>query len=221
MPFAVFIKSKSKKAKVLIDFCFFYFLKGKLCYNELYFDIEIRLFGVKEMKQLETYITSIPNYPKEGIIFRDLTSLVEDRDGFKLAIDEMAEVLSGMDCDVICGIESRGFVFGAPLAYLLNKPFVMARKAGKLPRERISESYALEYGVSELEMHLDSLRPEEKVIIIDDLLATGGTAKACARLIERIGGRVEGFVFLSELDGLEGRNILKNYRVESIIHFED
>ena len=173
------------------------------------------------MKQLEKYITSIPNYPKEGIIFHDLTSLVEDRDGFKLAVDKMAERLSDMDCDVICGIESRGFVFGAPLAYLLNKPFVMARKAGKLPRERISESYALEYGTSVLEMHLDSLRPEDKVVIIDDLLATGGTAKACARLVERIGGKVEGFVFLSELDDLEGRKVLESYRVESIIHFEE
>lgn len=173
------------------------------------------------MKQLETYITSIPNYPKEGIIFRDLTSLLEDRDGFKLAIDKMLEVLKGLDCDAICGIESRGFVFAAPLAYLLNKPFIMARKAGKLPRERISESYALEYGTSQLEMHLDSLSPEDKVVIIDDLLATGGTAKACVRLVERLGGKVSGLIFLSELDGLAGRKNLEGYHVESIIHFDE
>lgn len=172
------------------------------------------------MKALKEYITSIPDYPKEGIIFRDLTSLVEDKDGLKLAIDEMIKSLEGLDFDAICGIESRGFLFGAPMAYLLGKPFIMARKAGKLPRERISETYALEYGEGKLEMHIDSLKEGDKVVVVDDLMATGGTAKASAKLIERLGGTVVKMVFLSELDGLDGREVLKDYDVTSIISFD-
>ena len=173
------------------------------------------------MKDLEKYITNIPDYPKEGIIFRDLTSLIEDSEGFKLAIDQMHAILNDIDFTIICGIESRGFLFGTPLAYLMNKPFVMARKKGKLPRERIEESYALEYGESSLEMHIDSIKKGDKVVIVDDLLATGGTAKACAKLVERLGGQVEKLLFLSELDGLNGRENLKDYTVESVIHFDN
>lgn len=172
------------------------------------------------MKDLKAYITSIPDYPKEGVIFRDLTSLVEDKEGLKIAIDEMVKTLEDLEFDAICGIESRGFLFGAPMSYLLNKPFIMARKAGKLPRERISETYALEYGEGKLEMHIDSLKKGDRVVIVDDLMATGGTAKATARLIERLGGLVVKMIFLSELDGLEGRAALKDYDVTSVISFE-
>ena len=127
------------------------------------------------MKKLEDYVRSIPDFPEPGIIFRDITSILQDADGLRLAIDSMQELLKGVDFDVIVGAESRGFVFGAPIAYNLHKPFVLIRKKGKLPCETVSKEYDLEYGSAEIEMHKDSIKPGQKVVLVDDLIATGGT----------------------------------------------
>lgn len=172
------------------------------------------------MKKVEDYIRSIPDFPEPGIIFRDVTSILQDADGLKLAIDEMAKCLDGMDCDVIAGAESRGFIFGMPIAYLLHKPFVLIRKAGKLPCETVSKTYDLEYGTATIEIHRDAIKPGQKVVLIDDLIATGGTMKAAAELVEELGGEVAGIVFLLELAGLKGREILKKYDVHAIVTYE-
>src|SRR5699024_4179687 len=140
-----------------------------------------------------------------GIIFRDVTSILQDADGLHLAIDLFQEKLKDIDVDVIVGTESRGFIFGVPVAYNLHKPFVPIRKKGKLPCETIEASYELEYGSATVEMHRDSIRPGQKVVIIDDLIATGGTVEACAKMIEQLGGEVVRIVFLMELAGLKGR----------------
>ncbi len=169
------------------------------------------------MKKVEDYIISIPDFPEPGIIFRDITGVLQEADGLKLAIDEMVKLVKKVDCDVIAGAESRGFILGVPIAYLLNKPFVPIRKAGKLPRETVSEEYALEYGTATIEMHKDSIKPGQKVVLIDDLIATGGTMKASANLVEKLGGKVEEIVFLLELAGLEGRKALSKYHVESVV----
>ena len=169
------------------------------------------------MKKVEDYIRSIPDFPEEGIIFRDITSVLQSAEGLKLAIDELAKLLEGVECDVIAGTESRGFVFGMPLAYILNKPFVMVRKAGKLPCETISKTYDLEYGTATIEIHKDAIQPGQKVVLIDDLIATGGTIKAAAELIEELGGDVVKILFLMELAGLEGRKVLEGYDVDSVI----
>ena len=132
------------------------------------------------MKKVEDYITSIKDFPKEGIIFRDITSVLQDKDGLVLAIDEMQKLLENVEFDVIAGTESRGFIFGMPLAYNLKKPFVLVRKKGKLPRETVSVQYDLEYGSAEIEMHKDAIKPGQKVVVVDDLIATGGTMKATA-----------------------------------------
>ena len=157
------------------------------------------------MKKLEDYVVSIPDYPEPGIIFRDVTSILQDAEGLKLAIDSLQAELDGLDFDVIVGTESRGFIFGMPIAYNLHKPFVPIRKKGKLPLETVEESYDLEYGSATIEMHKDSIKPGQKVVIIDDLIATGGTVEACAKMIERLGGEVTRIVFLMELAGLIGR----------------
>ena len=136
------------------------------------------------MKKIEDYVRSIPDFPEPGIIFRDVTSVLQDPDGLKLAIDSMMKLLEGIDFDVIVGAESRGFIFGAPLAYQLHKPFVLVRKKGKLPGATIERSYDLEYGSATLEMHRDSIKPGQKVIVVDDLMATGGTIEATTALIE-------------------------------------
>lgn len=172
------------------------------------------------MKTVKDFITTIPDFPEKGILFRDITTVLQDAEGFKLAIDEYAKLLEGVEFDVICGAESRGFIFGAPLAYNLNKPFVPIRKKGKLPRETVSASYALEYGSAEIEMHIDSIKPGQKVVIIDDLIATGGTVKACCELVEKLGGSVEKILFLLELKGLNGRETLKGYSVASVVQYE-
>ena len=172
------------------------------------------------MKQLKDYVRTIPDFPEPGIMFRDVTSVLEDADGFKLAIDSLLELLDGVSFDVIAGTESRGFVFGAPLAYALGKPFVLIRKKGKLPCETISVSYELEYGTAEIEMHADSVKPGQKVVLVDDLIATGGTIEAAAHLIEQLGGEVVKILFLMELAGLNGREKLKNYDVETVITYE-
>ena len=163
------------------------------------------------MKKVEDYIRSIPDFPEEGIIFRDITSVLQSAEGLKLAIDELAKLLEGVECDVIAGTESRGFVFGMPLAYLLNKPFVMVRKAGKLPCETISKTYDLEYGTATIEIHKDAITKGQKVVLVDDLIATGGTMKAAAELIEELGGEIAKILFLIELKGLEGRKVLEGY----------
>lgn len=169
------------------------------------------------MKKLEDYVVSIPDFPEKGIIFRDVTSVLQDADGLQLAIDTMQEKIKGIEYDVVVGPESRGFIFGTPLAYNNKKPFVLIRKAGKLPRETVSVSYDLEYGQAEIEMHRDSIKPGQKVLIVDDLIATGGTTEAMIKLIEDLGGEVVGIVVLIELAGLKGRERLKDYRLESAI----
>ena len=172
------------------------------------------------MKRLEDYVVSIPDYPEPGIIFRDVTSILQDAEGLKLAIDSLQAELDGLDFDVIAGTESRGFIFGMPIAYNLHNPFVLVRKKGKLPRETVSASYDLEYGSAEIEMHKDSIKPGQKVVLIDDLIATGGTIEAAAKLVESLGGEVVRIIFLMELAGLKGREKLKNYDVRSVIRYE-
>ena len=172
------------------------------------------------MKKIEEYVRSIPDFPEEGIIFRDVTSVLQDADGLKLAIDSLIKLLDGVQFDVIVGTESRGFIFGVPIAYALGKPCVPARKKGKLPCETISVSYDLEYGSAEVEMHKDAILPGQKVVLVDDLIATGGTIEACARMVEKLGGEVVKIIFLMELAGLKGRDKLKKYDVASVITYE-
>ena len=163
------------------------------------------------------YIAEIPDYPKPGVLFRDITTLLADGEAFHEAIEQMAAKVADLDFDVIIGSEARGFLFGTPLAYKLHKPFALVRKKGKLPRQTVSADYALEYGTATLEMHRDSIRPGQKVLIVDDLMATGGTIQAMARLTETLGGTVAGVLVLMELKDLGGREILKDYRLESVV----
>ena len=172
------------------------------------------------MKKIEEYVRSIPDFPEPGIIFRDVTSILQDPDGLKLSIDLIQEKLEGLDFDVIAGTESRGFIFGVPVAYNLHKAFVPVRKKGKLPCETVSMDYDLEYGTATIEMHKDSIRPGQRVGLIDDLIATGGTVEACAKMIERLGGEVTRIVFLMELAGLKGREKLAKYDVKSVIRYD-
>lgn len=172
------------------------------------------------MKKIEEYVKSIPDFPEKGIIFRDVTSVLQDAEGLHLAIDEIQKRLEGVDFDVIAGTESRGFIFGMPVAYNMHKPFVLVRKKGKLPRETVSMEYDLEYGSATIEMHKDAVQPGQKVVLIDDLIATGGTIEAAAKLVEQLGGEVVKIVFLMELAGLNGREKLKKYDVDSVIRYE-
>ncbi len=172
-----------------------------------------------DMKALEDYVTTIPDFPKKGIMFRDITTILTDKDGFKLAIDMLIEKLKGVEFDAIVGSESRGFIFGAPIAYALNKKLVIVRKKGKLPRETISEDYELEYGTASVELHKDSIKKGEKVVMIDDLIATGGTILASIKLVERLGGEVVKVGFVMELEGLKGRQKLEKYDVFSLIKY--
>ena len=167
------------------------------------------------MKTIDDYIRSIPDFPEEGIIFRDITSVLQDADGLHLAIDSMQEKIADLDFDVVVGPESRGFIFGVPIAYNLHKSFVPVRKKGKLPCETISEEYDLEYGSAVIEMHKDAIHPGQKVVIVDDLIATGGTTEAIIKLVNQLGGEVVGIVFLIELAGLKGRE-----RLESVICYD-
>lgn len=169
------------------------------------------------MKKLEEYVVSIPDFPEEGIIFRDVTSVLQDGEGLQLAIDTMQDKIRDLEYDVVVGPESRGFIFGTPIAYNQKKPFVLIRKAGKLPRETVSISYDLEYGQATIEMHKDSIKPGQKVLVVDDLIATGGTTEAMIKLIESLGGEVVGVVVLMELAGLKGREKIAGYRLESAI----
>ena len=163
------------------------------------------------------YIAEIPDYPKPGVLFRDITTLLADGEAFHEAIEQMAAKVADLDFDLIIGSEARGFLFGTPLAYKLHKPFALVRKKGKLPRQTVSADYALEYGTATLEMHRDSIQPGQKVLIVDDLMATGGTIQAMARLTETLGGSVAGVLVLMELKDLGCREILKDYRLESVV----
>ena len=168
---------------------------------------------------LAAYIRDVPDFPIRGILFRDITPLLADPTAFKYVVDTFLEHCRSRDIEAVVGIESRGFIFGTPLAYLLGVPFVPVRKAGKLPAARMSVEYALEYGSSQLDIHADALAPGQRVVIVDDLLATGGTAAATAKLVELIGGRVEEFLFLIELSFLNGREKLQGYRVTTLLTY--
>ena len=172
------------------------------------------------MKKLEEYVRSIPNFPEEGILFRDVTSVLQDADGLHLAIDTMQDLIKDIEFDVVAGPESRGFIFGTPIAYINHKPFVLIRKQGKLPCETVSKEYELEYRTATIEMHKDSIKPGQKVLIVDDLIATGGTTQAMIQLIESLGGTVVGIVVLIELAGLKGREKIADYRVEAALTYE-
>ena len=169
------------------------------------------------MKKLEEYVRSIPDFPEPGIIFRDITTILQDPDGLHLAIQSMQDKLKDTEFDVVVGTESRGFIFGVPIAYNLHKAFVPVRKKGKLPCETVSMEYDLEYGSAVIEMHKDSIKPGQKVVLVDDLVATGGTIEAAIKLVEELGGEVVKVVFLMELAGLKGRERLKGYEVESVL----
>lgn len=172
------------------------------------------------MKKVEDFIRSIPDFPEPGIIFRDITTILQDSEGMHLAIDQLIAMLDGVDFDVIVGPESRGFIFGVPVAYMLHKGFVPVRKKGKLPCETISAEYDLEYGSAVIEMHKDSIKPGQKVVIVDDLIATGGTIEAITGLVEELGGEVVKICFVMELKGLKGRERLKKYDVKTLIAYE-
>lgn len=172
------------------------------------------------MKRIEDYVISIPDFPEPGIIFRDITGILRDADGLKLSIDKIQEMLEGVEFDAVLGLESRGFIFGMPIAYNLHKAFIPVRKKGKLPRETVSAKYDLEYGTAEIEIHKEDLRPGMKVVIIDDLIATGGTVEAAVKLAESLGAEVVKIAFVMELAGLKGRERLAGYDVESIITYE-
>ncbi|MBQ8278401.1 MAG: adenine phosphoribosyltransferase [Roseburia sp.] len=172
------------------------------------------------MKKVEDYVRTIPDFPEPGIMFRDVTSVLQDADGLKLAIDEMIKLLDGVEFDVIAGAESRGFIFGVPVAYELGKSFIPVRKKGKLPCETVSAEYELEYGTACIEIHKDAIKPGQKVVIVDDLIATGGTIEAATKLIEQLGGEVVKIIFLMELAGLNGREKLAGYDVASVITYE-
>ena len=189
-------------------------------YNQVvyYFNVN-KIYEVTRM-DVKDYIRTIPDFPKKGIMFRDVTTVLNDADGFRLAVDEMTRLLDGVEFDVLVGIESRGFIFGAPIAYNLKKPFVPIRKKGKLPYKTVEESYALEYGTATIEVHEDAIKKGSRVVIIDDLIATGGSAKAAANLVEKLGAEVVKLAFLIELPALKGREALKDYSVGTVTQFD-
>ena len=182
--------------------------------------ISYRIGAYMQMKKLEEYVRSIPDFPEPGIIFRDITTILQDADGLQLAIDGIQKSLEGVDYDIVVGPESRGFIFGVPVAYAMHKGFVPIRKKGKLPCKTVSVSYDLEYGSAVLEMHEDAIKPGQKVVIVDDLIATGGTTEAIVKLIEKMGGEVVKICCVMELAGLKGRERLKDYDVASVIRYD-
>ena len=170
---------------------------------------------------LKKYIRSIPNYPKKGILFRDITTLIKDENAFKECIDQISKMIVNVKYDKIASIESRGFIFASPLAYNLNKPHILMRKKNKLPAEKHSVDFELEYGKATLEVHKDSIQIKDKVIIVDDLIATGGTAEAGAKLVEKSGGEVAAFIFIINLFDLDGAKKLKKmgYKTFNLLEF--
>lgn len=168
---------------------------------------------------LKALIRDIPDFPKEGIVFKDLTTLLKDGEAFSYCINQLADQVKGAGVEIVTGPEARGFTVGAPMAYLLNAGFVPVRKPGKLPAEIVTYSYELEYGTDQLEMHADAIKPGQKVLIVDDLLATGGTAKATAELVKKLGGEVVGIMFIVELSFLNGRDRLKEYNIYSLVQY--
>ena len=170
---------------------------------------------------LKKHIRTIPDYPKKGILFRDITTLIKDKNAFKDCIDQMSKIISKINCDKIAAIESRGFIFASPLSYNLSKPNILMRKKNKLPAEKYSVDFELEYGKATLEIHKDSITSKDKVMIIDDLIATGGTAEAAAKLVEKSGGEVAGFIFAINLFDLGGRKFLeeKGYKTFALMDF--
>ena len=172
------------------------------------------------MSQVEQYIITIPDFPEKGILFRDITSVLKSAEGLQLAVDEMAACLDGVEFDAVVGLESRGFLFGMPIAYKLHKPFIPVRKKGKLPRETVEATYGLEYGTATIEIHRDDVRPGSRVVLVDDLIATGGTLEAAAGLLERQGAEIVKIVCLLELKGLHGRDRLSRYPVDTIVAYE-
>ena len=172
------------------------------------------------MSQVEQYIISIPDFPESGIVFRDITSILRDADGLKLAVDEMMKCLDDVEFDAVVGLESRGFLFGMPIAYNLHKAFIPVQKKGKLPRETIEAAYELEYSNAVIEVHKEDVKAGMRVVLIDDLIATGGTIKAAAGLLEQLGAIVIKIVCLIELSDLNGREYLKNYAIDTVISYE-
>ena len=168
---------------------------------------------------LKEVIRTVPNFPEEGILFRDITPILQSPEHLKNSIDAMQNKLGGLEFDLIAGPESRGFIFGVPLAYNMDKGFIPVRKKGKLPAETVSKEYSLEYGTATIEIHKDAIQKGQKVVIVDDLLATGGTCKALVEMIEEVGGIVAGMVFLIELEGLNGRELLGDYNIHSILQY--
>ena len=171
-------------------------------------------------KEVQDFITTIPDFPKPGILFRDISTVLGDAEGFKLAVDGLTALLEGVEYDSIVGVESRGFIFGAPIAYNMDKSLIPVRKKGKLPGKTVEATYDLEYGTATIEMHKDSIKPGQKVVIVDDLIATGGTVEASAKLVEKLGGEVVKIVFLIELKGLKGRERLSKYDVAAVVSYE-
>ncbi len=163
------------------------------------------------------YIRNIPDFPKEGIMFKDITPLLKDKKAFKAAIDEMADEYKDMEIDYVVGIEARGFIIGTPMAYTLDKGFIPVRKPGKLPYDKLTASYDLEYGSNELEIHKDAINEGDKILLVDDLLATGGTTKASVDLIEELGGDIVGIAFLLELVDLNGREKIEEYDIFTLL----
>ena len=170
---------------------------------------------------LKKYIRSVPDYPKRGILFRDITTLIKNKGAFKECVDQMSKILSKLNYDKIVGIESRGFIFASPLSYNLSKPNILMRKKNKLPADKYSVDFKLEYGDATLELHKDSISPREKIIIVDDLIATGGTSEAAAKLVEKSEGEISGFIFVINLFDLGGKKLLekKGYKTFSLIDF--
>jgi len=181
---------------------------------------EFGLLRCVKMKELKEYVRSIPDFPEPGIIFRDVTTILQDPDGLCLSIDKLRGKLQGLDYNMIVGPESRGFIFGVPVAYAEHKAFIPVRKKGKLPCETVSIDYDLEYGKATIEIHKDAIKPGDKVVIVDDLIATGGTIEAITKLVESLGGEIVKIVFVMELEGLNGREKLSKYNIASLIKYE-
>lgn len=175
--------------------------------------------STSESLNLESWIRDIPDFPQKGILFKDITPLLQDGKAFRASIDRLAAHYAGAGIEAVIGVESRGFIFGAPLAYQLNCGFVPVRKFGKLPAKTVSVEYALEYGTNVVEMHTDAIKPGQRVLIVDDLLATGGTVLAAIELVEKLGGHIAGIAFLVELTFLKGRDHLKGHDVFALIKY--